>query len=167
MRDRRHTPRGLTFVLFVALHAVVVPLLDVGPQVGRLGEPVTAHRALEGLLSGVDHHVVEERLPGGELLLTDRADQQLLPGVDPLVLLHAPLPLERLITPGVWTPESVRSVQLLGLEVDHQMTSELPGPVPDPGALGTGEPLLARVLLGNFQGGQLRPSLYSNCQGTL
>ena len=49
----------------------------------------------------------------------------------------------------------IGSVEFLRLEVDHEMTAELPGPVPDLGALGAGELLLARVLLGHLQRGRL------------
>ena len=35
-------PAVLALVLLIALYAVVVSLLDVGPQVGRLGEPGVA-----------------------------------------------------------------------------------------------------------------------------
>ena len=59
-----------------------------------VNSPVTTDCALEGLLARVDHDVVEERLARGELLVADRAHQQLVPGVDPLMLLHVPLPLE-------------------------------------------------------------------------
>ena len=46
----------------------------------------------------MNHHVGQQSLPCCELLLADGADQQLLPGVDPLVLLHVALPLELLVT---------------------------------------------------------------------
>ena len=41
---------------------------------------------------------MQQGLARGELLVADRADQQLVPGVDPLVLLHVPLPLKLLFT---------------------------------------------------------------------
>ena len=116
--------------MLVALHAVVVFLLHVGPQVGRLGEPVAAHHALERLLPRVHHHVVQQRLPGGELLLTHAAHQELVPRVNSLVLLHVALPLELLATPGLGAPVAVLRVELLWLEVDHEVAPELPRPVP-------------------------------------
>lgn len=60
--------------------------------------PIPTHRTAEGLLSRVDHDVMQQGLARGELLVADRADQQLVPSVDPLVLLHVPLPLKLLFT---------------------------------------------------------------------
>ena len=69
-------------------------LLHVGAEVGRLCEPVAAKCALERLFPSVHDHVVQQGLPGGELLLADGADQQLLARVEATVLSQIALPLE-------------------------------------------------------------------------
>ena len=75
--------------------------------------PVSAHRTAEWLLARVDHDVVQEGLARGELLVADRADQQLVPGVDPLVLLHVPLPLELLLTAFKCNESRLKKRQLI------------------------------------------------------
>ena len=66
------------------------------------------------------------------------------------VLLHVSFPLKLFITSHVSAGETIGSVQLLGLEVDHQMSPELPGPVPDLWTLWTWELLLRGILFGNL-----------------
>ena len=56
--------------------------------------PVPAHGALERLLSRVHDDVVQQRLSRRELLLAHRADEELFPRVEALVLGEVALPLE-------------------------------------------------------------------------
>ena len=58
------------------------------------------------------------------------------------MLLHVSFPLKLLITSLISAGETVGSVQLLRLEMDHQMPSQLPGPVPNLRAFRAGKLLL-------------------------
>ena len=107
------------FVLFVAFHTIVVLLFNMSPKIGRLGEPVSTNSTLKRFLSSVNNNVMQKRLTCREFFVTDAADEQLVPSVDSLVLLHISLPLELLSTVRVRTSIAVICVQLLGFKVDH------------------------------------------------
>ena len=75
---------------------VLVLLLHVRAEVGRLREAVFAERALKRLLPRVHDHVIQEGLPRDEVLVADAARQHLLSRVEPHVQVEVLLPLERL-----------------------------------------------------------------------
>ena len=107
----------------VGRRVVLVLLLHVRAQVGRLREAAAAQRALERLLAGVHDHVVEQRLTRDEALVAYGAHEQLLARVQPLVHVQVPLPLERLAAVVAFEGELLR---LLLLQQEGREPSESP-----------------------------------------
>ena len=60
---------------------VLVLILHVSAEVGRLREAAPAERALKRFLPRVHDHVVQQGLPRDKALAADRAHKQLLSGV--------------------------------------------------------------------------------------
>ena len=77
---------------------VLVLLLHVSAEVGRLCEAAPTECALKRFLSCVYDHVIQQGLPCHETFVAHGAHKQLLSGVEPLVHVEVPLPLERLPT---------------------------------------------------------------------
>jgi len=77
---------------------VLVLLLHVSAEVGRLREAAPTKCALKWFLPSVYDHVIKQGLPRHEALVADGAHEQLLSGVEPFVHVKVPLPLEWLPT---------------------------------------------------------------------
>ena len=77
---------------------VLVLLLHVSAEVGGLREAPAAKSALIRFLPRVHDHVVQQGLPRHEAFVAHGAHEQLLSGVEPLVHVEVPLPLEGLPT---------------------------------------------------------------------
>ena len=73
-------------------------VLGVGAEVGGLREAPAAKSALIRFLPRVHDHVVQQGLPRHEAFVAHGAHEQLLSGVEPLVHVEVPLPLEGLPT---------------------------------------------------------------------
>ena len=82
----------------VGRRIILVLLLHVSAEVGRLCEAAPTKRALKRFLPGLYDNVIQQGLPRHEALVAHRAHEQLLSGVKPLVHVKVPLPLEGLST---------------------------------------------------------------------
>ena len=71
---------------------VRVLLLHVSAEVGRLREAAPTKRALKRFLPSVHDHVIQQGLPRNEALVADSANEQLLSGVEPHVIVERSLP---------------------------------------------------------------------------